>query len=266
MDSIRPSFAFRLWRRIVFGVGDWMTQKREPFCRESEYGEIIPQLQPGDVVLHRDDRFGPVNWFIGGAMIHAGIYVGNGEIVEAISEGVVRRSVGHILESDYTCVVRPNAKSLSQYARAHVIHDACVKARSIEGFEYDPLFDFCDSVEFDALNQIKHNFVRSSWATRAKAEGISFACTEVPYFCYYPVRELLGLYRRRNVNILTKLIGLFGLHPGSAVIDADMYVTAYGFDLIWCSASMTPGWAARMNVPEAMLSKLTAYWAEKRKA
>jgi hypothetical protein len=264
MDSIRPSIMFRLWRRIVFGVGDWQ-EKRECRVRPEEYQPIIPLLQPGDVVLHRDDRCKAANWFIGGAMIHAGLYVGVDQIVEAISEGVVMRPVWNILESDYTMVVRPNTRSFSKYARAHVIQDACIKAKSIIGFEYDPLFDFCDSVEFDALQKIKFNYVQASWRDRAIEAGISFACTEVPYFCYYPARELLGLYRRRNVSLLTKLVGLLGLHPGEAVIDADMYVTAPGFDLIWCSASVSPGWATEMHVPEAMLMKLTAYWAEKRK-
>jgi hypothetical protein len=240
-----------------------MTEERAPLCQEQEYCEVIPQLQPGDVVLHRDDRFGPCNWFIGGLMIHAGIYIGNNEIVEAISEGVVRRHVGHILESDYTMVVRPN-NVFSQYARAHVIQDACVKARSIEGFEYDMLFDFCDAVEFDALQKIKFNFVQSSWREKAKQAGISFCCTEVPYFCYYPVCEILGLFRRRNVSALTKALGWIGLPTGEAVIDADMYVTAHGFDLIWCSSSATLGWATKMRASEAMLSKMTAYWAERR--
>ena len=241
-----------------------MTEDRAPYVKAEEYQKIIQYLQPGDVVLHRDDRFGPANWFIGGLMIHAGIYIGDGQIVEAISEGVVRRDVSCILASDYAMVVRPNDKVFSSYARAHVIQDACGKARSIEGFEYDPLFDFCDAVEFDALQKIKFNYVKSSWAERAKEAGISFACTEVPYFCYYPVRELLGLYRRRNVNILTKMLGWIGLPTGEAVIDADLYVTAHGFDLVWCSSTATMGWANNMRASEAVLSKMTAYWAEKR--
>jgi hypothetical protein len=170
------------------------------------------------------------------------------------------------LEADYTMVVRPNTKAFGKYALSHVIPDACQKAKAIEGFEYDPMFDFCDAVESDALQKIQRNFIEKKWAERAKAAGISFACTEVPYFCYYPVRERLGLFRRRNVSLFTKLLGLVGVHPGSAVIDADMYVTAYGFDLIWCSSSVSPGWASDMHVPEAMLMKLTAYWAEKRQA
>jgi len=269
MDHNRPSLAFRLWRRLVTAVGDWQTKKRPPLCGRQEYEEVIPKLLPGDVVLHRDDRFGPCNWFIGGLMIHAGIYIGNGYIVEAVSEGVVKRPVWHILESDYTMVVRPNgrftAEGCDYWSMPKEVFEACMKANAIEGFEYDMLFDFCDAVEFDALEKIEFNFVPKAWKEKAKQAGISFCCTEVPYFCYYPVREELGLFRRRNVSVLTKALGWIGLPTGEAVIDADMYVTAHGFDLVWCSASASLGWANYMRASEAMLYKMTAYWAGRRR-
>jgi len=240
-----------------------MTQKREPLCRESEFAEIIPSLEPGDVILHRDDRFGAVNWFIGGVMIHAGIYVGNDLVVEAVSEGVKERHVRHILESDYTMVVRPIG--LSKYARDRVNHDAVNKARAIVGCDYDPLFDFCDAVEFEQIACIQRGYVSHRWAHVAREAGITFCCTEIPYFCFYPVREQLGLFRRRNVSLFVKFLKWLGLHPGEAVIDADMYVTAHGFDLIWCSNSATPQWSAKAGASEAMMSKISAYWAVERK-
>ena len=242
---------FRLWRRLVYAIGDWVTADRKPYCMEPEYRRIVKDLEPGDVILHRDERFGPTCWFIGGQMVHAGLYIGNGTVIEAISEGVKKRDVGKILEADYTIVVRPQLNLVHPFDRNVVIPNALYKANEIVGLPYDPMFDFCDSEELDRIRKVKRG---------QPVDDVSFCCTEIPYYCYSQWRDRFNLYRRRNTSVFVKLLKVLGLHPGEAVIDADMYVTAPGFRVVWCSARATPEWAAKVGASEAFIAKIMPYW------
>jgi hypothetical protein len=255
--EIDPPLAFRLLRWLVFRVGDTRAISHFPWVTWDVHDhkidlnevmlEAVPLLQPGDIVLHRDDGY-LSNLFIGGAMIHAGLYVGGQQVVEAISEGVVKRHAGHILYSDRACILRPRFPPGADRERA--VAEAIAWAERIVGFPYDVLFQFNGQKERDLV--ARHG-------ADAPRKGVRFACTEVPYFCYYPHREALGIKRTRNVSFLTRLVSLIGLSPGRAVISADMYLTA-GFDLIWCSRRLTAEWCRRRRVPAAQMKRVAEYW------
>jgi hypothetical protein len=253
------SFQYRMFRRIVFMVGRAHFLDHFPYLsfsdteKKIDFNEIMlsayPCLQVGDVVLHRDDGYWS-NIGIGGAMIHAGLYVGESQLVEATQHGVLKRHVGHILHSDRACIVRPRFPSVARKDRA--ITEAVKWAEKIVGFEYDVLFDFNGKEEREIVAALPKE--------EAKKE-VRFCCTEVGHFCYFDYIDDLNLYRRRNVTVLTRLLGLFGLHPGDKIIDADMYITSH-FDLVWCSKLFTPEWSEKMGCSEAYVAKVAAHWKQ----
>jgi len=256
---MRASLAFRILQWIVFRIGHtkslshfpWMTWDEKE--RMIEYNEIhqeaIPKLQPGDIILHRDKGFFSNMW-IGGAMIHAGIVAENYQIIEAIKKGVVKRHVTHILRSDYACILRPIFDDRSIEAMAKM--EALYWSEKIIDFPYDVLFDFCGEEERKLIKEHEKN---------AKDHGVRFCCTEIPYFAYLKYIPSLGVERRRNINFFTWVISFFGLHPGKAVIDADMYIKA-NFEIIWLSHTFTTEWAQKMKKKdEKFINKIKEYWA-----
>lgn len=255
-------FLFNLFRRIVFLVGDTRRIKKFPWVtwdvHQHEIGldevlrEALPLLERGDVLLHRDSGY-LSNAFIPGAMIHAGLAVGDNYVIEAISEGVVKRHAAHILYSDYACVMRPRIGDCGSPFRDLAVKEGCEWAEKIVGFPYDVLFDFCGEEERELVR--KHG-------SGAKEHGVRFACTEIPYFCYLEHTASLRLFRRRNINFLTRMLSWIGLNPGEAVVDANMYVTSE-FEVVWCSRSMTVEWCKKMKCSEAFIHKITEYWKKK---
>lgn len=248
-------FMFKAFRWSVFLTGDmrWLGWDKFPFClgwysyrEDIDLNEVLndamPLLKIGDIILHRDNGF-ISNLFIGGAMIHAGIYVGDGQVVEAISEGVVRRSAAHILHSDRAIILRPRIDDDAKVM-------ATEWANRIVGFGYDFLFDFNGAKEREMIR--KHGI-------DARKMGVRFACTEIPYFCYLEHAKDLGINLRRNVNLMTRLLSLVGLKPGEAVVDADMYVTS-DMDIVWCSKKFTPDYCSSMKCGQFYVSKVKAWW------
>lgn len=247
--GLKPSLAYRLFRWLVFKTGDirFISKARHKITYNEVDLDAMPLLEPGDILLHRDSYY-LSNRFIGGVMIHAGIYVGGRQIVEAISEGVVRRNAMALLRSDYACILRPK---LDKSEKPQVIQKAIHRARQIVGFQYDPLFEFNSEHELKVITEKGRDY--------AKNNGIRFCCTEIPHFCYLEKLEDLGVYRRRNINFLTKFISLFGLRPGEAVVDADNYFVG-NFDVIWVSRTLSPEKAKKKGAEENFLRKLKRYW------
>lgn len=260
--EINPPVPFRIFRWIVFWVGDTRKISHFPWVtwdvheHKMDLNEVmleaLPLLEPGDIILHRDDGY-LSNLFIGGAMIHAGIYMGGQQVVEAISDGVLKRHAGYILHSDRACILRPK---LPEGTREQALSEALEWADKIVGFPYDILFDFNGKKERQLIEQ---------HGKEAARKGVRFCCTEVPYFCYHRYTGELGIKRRRNVSFLTKLLSVLGLSPGRAVVSADMYFTA-NFDLIWCSKHFTPAWCKKRRMNPEALKKVEDYWLSRRGA
>jgi hypothetical protein len=259
--EVNPPILFRVLQWIIFWVGDTRKISHFPWVtwdvheHKIDLNEVMleayPLLKPGDIVLHRDDGF-LSNLFIGGAMIHAGIYLGGQQLVESISEGVVKRHVAHILYSDRACILRPR---LPEDKREAAVKEAIEVAEKIVGFPYDILFDF---------NGPRERYLVDKFGKDAIKKGVRFCCTEVPYFCYGSYTKELRIVRKRNVSVLTRLLSLLGLSPGKAIIAADMYFTA-NFDVIWCSRHFDVEWCKKRRVGEKMLRAVEDFW-ERRSA
>lgn len=211
------NFRYRALRWLVFKIGDIRQKnvslawnKVEPEIDFNACERALDLLEPGDVILHRDDGF-LSNLFIGGKYIHAGIYVGGHQVVEAIAEGVVKRHVFHILHSDHAIILRPRVSPVAK-------GEAVRWANAIVGNEYDVQFDFNAEEE------------RKIIAAGGKSP---FCCTEIVFFTYLNYTKELGIARQKSVGFLTRLLEWFGLHPGREIVSADMYAAASGFDKVW---------------------------------
>jgi hypothetical protein len=252
----RSPMLYRAFRWTVFKAGDIRRLRSLPWVtwdthqHRITYDEImrdaLPLLKIGDIVLHRDEGF-LSNLFIGGAMIHAGIYVGDGWVIEAVSEGVVKRHALHIIHSDYAMILRPQIGDEDSVVRKQAAAVACAWAEKMIGLEYDPLFEFNASEERALIK-----------AGQMHSAKLKMCCTEIPYVCYYDYLTALNVGRRRNIGLLTRMLSWVGLNAGERVVDADMYVTA-NFDLVWASRSLTPEWATSMGCPDNYIEKINRY-------
>lgn len=262
----------RAWRRVVLWCGKvrllnafpWVTWERSDHEISIEEGmEAMRLLRAGDIGIHRDKGF-LSNVAIPGFMKHAWIHVtgakvfepGIGddyniarcEIVEAMGEGVLRRSALYPIRSDYVIIVRP--KNLTPDEQLH----ALTKANKIVGCRYDTDFNFDIEAEvnhFDrgmVTEEDKRELKRIVTNLRAEWDG-GFTCTEVPAFSYWHVREKLGIKRHKA--------------RGKEVILADDYISP-NFEIVWVSKSVTPDIARKLGLSEDKIALLDLYWATHR--
>ena len=91
----------------------------------------LDTIRRGDIVL-RGYRHYADGYFIPGKFSHSGIYVGNNQVVHAVSEGVSKIDILDFLMCDICCILRAKNKAIT---------DSVVgKAESYIGTAYD--FDF----------------------------------------------------------------------------------------------------------------------------
>lgn len=288
---------FRFFRRLVFVFGDFhllFENVREfidtfPLCvgwKKKEHKiedntiikEVVPKLQCGDIILHRDSGY-LSNIFIGGNLIHAGIVVLGDDgkpdqIVEAISNGVVKRHVTGILRSDYAVVLRPKFNNSKDVIDSQSYIQWL--APNLAGFKYDCLFRFSDSDDImtieEALKADQHcSYVNGKSGKflypqnrldNIKKDGIiRLCCTEIPYCLYYKYKDQLGIDLKNSKSFLTKFLHFIGIEAGETKITADMYVEA-NFDIIWASDSMTPEWCEKRKMSPKYILKIREYWGK----
>lgn len=247
-----------LWRFLVFKIGDtrwlgwknfpaivtWDANCTDPKINGYEVADAAAQLRPGDIIILRHENF-LSNIGIGGAMIHAALYVGNNEVIEALSDdqgGVVKRHVFDTLRADKALVLRPDLDAFK-------IVEAVGAARTLEGFLYDIYFDF---------NTEEEQKLIARDAEKAKAGAVRFCCTEIPHYCYLDHVEELQLYRTANRTLSTRLLNLVGLGIGGALITADMYVEA-NFKIVWASAGCTEAWFRARGCSEKFLARFKSF-------
>lgn len=257
-----PTLANKIFRYLVFLVGDTRYIKRFPKVTwdvhqhridlNEVFQDAVPLLEPGDIVLHRDEGF-LSNIPIGGCMVHAGICVEDNQVVEAISDGVIKRHVAHLLYSDFACALRPRFNVLSE-PKEEVLAKVLPWAEKIVGFPYDELFDFNYWEEMETIEKYG--------VEEAIKRGVRFCCTEVPSFCYLPYLFDLRFFRRRNVSAMTRMLSWIGLSTGESIIHADQYVTAET-DIIWMSKEFTPEWAKKMGCSEEYVHKVSTWRKDK---
>lgn len=117
-----------LWPLVVF-VGAIGLPKRE--LRQKHVEAAYKFLEPGDVILTKT-RFEFSNLFIKGHYKHAGIYIGNGEVVEAVLPFVKKTGIFDFLMSkDQAQIVRPKSTPFER------CHSAASAAKELVGRPYD---------------------------------------------------------------------------------------------------------------------------------
>ncbi|HOX08239.1 MAG TPA: hypothetical protein PK280_17730 [Planctomycetota bacterium] len=254
----------RAWRRIVLWGGDvrkighfpWVTwDVSEHLVEYEEAVSALPFIRPGDVGLHRERGF-LSNLAIPGFMKHAWLHMngpqrfgipggkqlcdtGAMEMVEAVSEGVLRRSALHPIRSDYTIILRPKDVSPAS------VRWALEKSRRIVGCQYDTDF------RFDIEEELTHfqsdavpseaDFARRRAEMEAFLDNLraewdgGFSCSEAVSFAWWHEQKKLNLYRQPM--------------RGKQVIPPDAFLNR-GFEIVWMSESVTPELAAKLGLGE----------------
>lgn len=254
-----PHWTNALWRRLVFFGGDirslgafpWFTWAQGGYL--IDFDEILPALplvKYGDIGLHRSKGF-LSNFFIPGFMKHAWIHVQDGieipEIVEAVSEGVVRRNAIHPILSDYTIILTPREEA--QITDEHR-KGACLKAKQIIGAAYDPHFRFNIDEElkyYEGMNVEEAKRDLEVGKEQIRNYHIAFSCTEVVAYAWWHRRESLGITRQRRW--------------GKDVILADSFLNDK-WRIKWASAGVTPEVARKMGLPPEGIKLIEEYRRE----
>lgn len=254
----------RAYRRLVFWAGDirrlhcfpWVTW--DVHQHQVEYHEalqILSKCRKGDVGIHRDNGY-LSNLAIPGFMKHAWIHVEdpdpvNAMIVEAISDGVVKRHGMFPIRSDFTIILRPKGVSEEDIDRS------VKKAESIVGCRYDASFKFDIEDELKLFEKrvtkkvipqeqaqedrqeldIAQNNIKAEW------DG-GFSCTETISFAWWHVRRQLRLFRQQS--------------RGKKVILADQLINN-SWEIVAMSDSVTPEIAKKMGLGEEGVDMIKSF-------
>jgi hypothetical protein len=156
---------YSIFSAISIWVGDTKYVKRPPAIKEEQIKQMISFLQPGDILLERE------NWYLSNAFLpgfwpHGIVYTGTKDelielglhkdprvarhleaygtaddrghvnrVVESISEGVVMNTMEHATDADYVCAFRPRVSLKDR-------KEAIARAFDHIGRPYDFDFDF----------------------------------------------------------------------------------------------------------------------------
>lgn len=122
-----------------------------------DWRDILDLVKPGDILLNAHNHY-VSSFFIKGDFGHAGLYVGDNQMIDVVTAGIHKSDILTFLRADGAAVIRIKDQTKVDLAikRAH--------EQLVKGVEYDYDFDEQDT------NQ--------------------FYCTEFTDFCYdYPLRE-----------------------------------------------------------------------------
>lgn len=115
-----------------------------PEITEEKREAIKDKLEAGDVLMststERANLAHFAYWTVGASYSHAGIYDGNGNVVETMAEGVAVNSIDKFLTgaSKFT-VVRPD------YENASEAEQVVTEAKKLKGVPFDFMFDSSDN-------------------------------------------------------------------------------------------------------------------------
>jgi hypothetical protein len=227
-DKVSLPF-YGLIASIARFLGDTRTSHPPPAVTSAQLADLAAELQPGDVILVRQDRY-LSNAFLPGFWSHALLYLGPIEdwgplalsdgtplledpvvrsvleeygqhidgkparVIEAISEGVVFNSLEHAVQKDYIAVLRPE---LSKVAIAEGIR----RALRFVGRPYDFDFDF--------------------------ATDDKIVCTELVYRAYDPELNFAECQRRgASIPGVLEVMGRLAM-PANELARLTLYMNAH---------------------------------------
>ena len=236
---------------LVYRIGDIHTTSRCPWVSWQvphhlvDYDEILaalPLIRYGDIGLHRDRGY-LSNAFIPGFMKHAWIHVWDGvdrpQIVEAISDGVIKRSAIAPMYSDYAIILSPHGITDAERG------GACLKAERVVGTGYDPFFEFDIEEELQFYTGgDRDGAARDVEERNRNAYRYTFSCTEVVGYAWWHKREELRITRKKRL--------------GKQVILADDFLNP-SWHIKWASQSVTVDAARSLGLHEQGLAMLEDY-------
>lgn len=221
-----------LYSKLVFFFGDVRTLDGFPWItyavrkHEIDFDELVEAqdlIQPGDIGLHRDNGY-LSNIAIPGCFKHAWVHIENGDIVEAISDGVVRRNAFYPLYSDLAIVLRPKDRDPLETVE---------RAKELIGENYDVDFRF-DLDKADAFYDGKD----------VGKYDPAFSCTEVAAYSLRRSGDKTGFgYSERF---------------GKTVILADSFIND-SHDIVWMSKSVTLERVMGLGLPPAGVKIISEY-------
>jgi hypothetical protein len=214
-------------------IGGFAWGKYEHLIDYHEMETAVSRSFPGYIGLHRN--VGDLsNVAIDGFMKHAWLVDMHNTtfIIEAVSEGVIRRHPFHPLSSDYAVILKPRVPQKVRY-------EAVDRAHRMIGCPYDDTFTF----DLEVVDELFRD--KDTALSNMKSFGLGVSCTEMIALCYVGHRRELGLYR-------TKL-------GKRQVIMPDSFLSTH-FEIVWASSHTTFRNAAELGLHEEGLAMLYDYW------
>ena len=181
-------------------VGQLSTQpSHQPALPEAIKSELLGLLQPGDVLVTRKDH-SLTNYFLPGYWPHAALYIGNGNVIEALADGVRLRSVDSPFAVDAIAAIRPSLDAAQ-------VDEALLRAHTHIGKPYDFDFDFtradrmvCTEVvyrSYEGIGEVQFELTRRAARQNLSAEDLLNLARQqrffqhVAVFCPLHSRQLL---------------------------------------------------------------------------
>jgi hypothetical protein len=238
MDNIK--------KNLIFTAGDIRREKClggfawGKYEHQLDYDESMLSIlyaNEGYIGLHRN-RGDLSNLGVPGCMKHAWIYTGGNNIVEAVSEGVLKRNHLHASHNtDYVIILKPRVSNeIQQKAAKNALYLAELNLPYDDHFKFNlEVNDFLFADKQTAQNNMK-------------TFDIGMTCSEVVSVCYVGHRRELGIYR-------TKL-------GKRDVVLPDAFLSTH-FDVVWASTHMTLDNALKLGLHEEGCSLLGEYWRNK---
>ena len=136
---------YRLWSGFLTIFGNirifkwpmWVVYDPTYFKVTGEYAERIQEIiKPGDVLLRGYDQFLD-SYFINGDYSHAGVYVGKGQVVHAVSPHVCKTHLLDFISCDRIAICRPvkysraGVKAAKQFFEQKVPYDFNFKSKDV---------------------------------------------------------------------------------------------------------------------------------------
>lgn len=137
--KILQSAGFTAFFPVQAGVAEWMGDTKvlrqgQSLITPQQIAALKEKLEPGDILLERREWY-LSNIGLPGYWPHAALYVGDGQVIEAVSEGVILNTLEHSADADAVVVLRPRLDASRR-------QEAVKRARELLGRPYDYDFDF----------------------------------------------------------------------------------------------------------------------------